>query len=178
MTHDLPGHLQPMVDRAIAATRELIEKGGELPGVAFIDTNMAEDKPEFVVIPMETVHRAMPGVSGGDSKDMWAKMVNMASRATEARFVMTVSEVWYLAAEHAKDNDAIVKRYGSIARAPMAIEGVHLIVETHAGLWMALVPITKAPNGKRSFGEIKLTLTPGMSGRLVGLLGSAPKPKN
>jgi hypothetical protein len=170
---DLPVELRPLVDRAIVATRELIEKGGELPGTAFIDVNMADTTREFVVIPMSTVARAMPQAGAAQSKDVWAQMVNYTSRATEARFVLTVSEVWYLDENTAKDHDAIVKQYGSLQDAPMALEGVHIVIETHAGMWMGIAPLTKAPDGRKSFGEVKMGMM-NASGRLVGLLGSKP----
>jgi hypothetical protein len=176
MSREIPEHLRPLVDRAISAARELIEKGGELPGVAFIDTNMDTDpgKPGFVVIPMSMVGAALPvGMTGGDVKDAWAKMVQFAARATEARFVMVVSEVWYVDdPAHAANHDAILKQYGSLQNAPMSIEGITFVVETHAGNWMGLAPLTKT-GGKKSFGEVKLGLA-NATGRLFGLLG-APK---
>jgi hypothetical protein len=175
-TPPLPEHLRPLIDRAERAARELIRNGGEISGMAFIDTNTEDPKqPGFVVIPMAEV----PGIKDhpGRGKDLWRVWVQTIADFTDARFVMVVSEVWYLAQESAKHHDAILKEYGSLQNAPMSIEGIHIAVETHDGHWMALAPITKGPDGRKTFDALNYGMS-NMSGRLVGLLGTKNRKDN
>lgn len=168
MTVEVPANLRPLIDGAINVARQQIESGGEIPGLAFIDTDKEKTGREaMVVIPM--VAFADASEDGSRGKDAWARAVRTIGSYAGARFIMVVTECWYLGSDHINDFDAIIAEHGTLSKAPQAIEGVHVQLETHQAHWAGMAAITKTAEGKRTFGEIKLALING-SGRLFGLL--------
>lgn len=190
MSRPLPAQWQPMIDAAITYARTRIEAGDEIPGLGFIDAPTLPPDVDLpgnptkgpsllagmIVIPMQTT----------PNKDVWARMVRTLSGFVEARFVMVVSEVWIGPATMTtkEEADAAMAKYGSVQNMPGRREMLMVNLETREGFWLGLAQIVEKPGrharggaAQKTFGELKLEMTPHLTGRFAGLLGSR-KPKH
>ena len=98
--------------------------------------------------------------------------IRLAAMELDADFVAVIMEAWSLPEDKARNYQAILDRYGSIAASPYRIDIVTISVETRHGLWLAQMPIK--PKGvskkRRTFGEPNYRLFSEAEGRFVGLL--------
>jgi hypothetical protein len=145
----------------IATARKFMEEGQSLHPVAFVGNFTTA-----MTVPV------LFDTSSVEAKEGSSQGIRLAARELDADFVAVIMEAWSLPEDKARNYQAILDRYGSIAASPYRIDIVTISVETRHGLWLAQMPIK--PKGKsknrRTFGEPQFRLFSEAEGRFVGLL--------
>ena len=153
----LPPDLQVMADSFVATARKNLEESGRLAPIVLLGRGN-----EMIPVLVEPL---------GD-KDEAARHIRSVAAALDPDFAFTIIEAWILGPRHAKDYDAIIHRYGSIAASPYGIDSVHFTFETRNGTWAATAE--QKPLGlskkKKTFGEVKFEMFDGLAGRFTGFL--------
>jgi len=149
--------LNPLIQTA----RNFMEQGQSLHPVAFVGNFTTG-----VTVPV------LFDTSSAEAKDASSMGIRLAAEKLDADFVAVIMEAWSLPEDKARDYQAILNRYGSIAASPYRVDIVTVSVETHHGLWLAQMPITPKGISKkcRTFCEPQFRLFNEAEGRFVGLL--------
>lgn len=155
----LPDDLAQLAERCLVTARKHLANDGYLLQMAFVGAGVA--MPDVVVV--------LP-IGSLPSKDMAAAAVSATAQRLEARFIMMLGESWALDETSAADYKAILQRYGSLSKAPMAKEIVHCTIETTTGMWMAMADQFTGDDGRKSFGAMNFKMTGRSEGRFVGLM--------
>lgn len=145
----------------IGSARGFVEDGESLVPVAFVG-NLTSKKTLPVMLNAES----------DDTKDESAAVIKRAATAVDADFVFLVMEAWSLRPDKVNRFEEILKKYGSIADSPYAIDIVSIALETRHGVWLAQLPLK--PKGhskkKRTFGQPEFRFFTEVKGRFVDLL--------
>ena len=151
------------LDPLIATARKFMEEGQSLHPVAFVGNFTTG-----ITVPV------LFDTSSAAAKDSSSKGIRQAAKDLDADFVAVIMEAWSLPEDKARNYQAILERYGSIAASPYRVDIVTISVETRHGLWLAQMPIKPKGVSKklRTFGEPKYRLFSEAEGRFVGLLPS------
>lgn len=161
MSTIIPQAYLEILNPLIAMARKFMEEGQSLHPVAFVG-NFTTGMTVPVLFDASSVQ----------AKEESSKEIRQAAKELDADFVAVIMEAWSLPEDKARNYQAILDRYGSIAASPYRVDIVTISVETHHGLWLAQMPIK--PKGKskkrRTFGEPKYRLFSEAEGRFVGLL--------
>ena len=149
------------LDPLIATARKFMEEGQSLHPVAFVGNFTTG-----ITVPV------LFDTSSAAAKDGSSKGIRQAAKELDADFVAVIMEAWSLPEDKARNYQAILERYGSIAASPYRVDIVTITVETRHGLWLAQMPIKPKGVSKklRTFGEPKYRLFSEAEGRFVGLL--------
>ena len=149
------------LDPLIATARKFMEEGQSLHPVAFVGNFTTG-----ITVPV------LFDTSSSEAKDGSSMGIRQAAKDLDADFVAVIMEAWSLPEDKARNYQAILKRYGSIAASPYRVDIVTISVETRHGLWLAQMPIKPMGVSKkrRTFGEPKYRLFSEAQGRFVGLL--------
>ncbi len=149
------------LDPLIATARKFMEEGQSLHPVAFVGNFTTG-----ITVPV------LFDTSSSAAKDGSSMGIRQAAKELDADFVAVIMEAWSLPEDKARNYQAILDRYGSIAASPYRVDIVTVSVETRHGLWLAQMPIK--PKGlskkRRTFGVPKYRLFSEAEGRFVGLL--------
>ncbi len=149
------------LDPLIATARKFMEEGQSLHPVAFVGNFTTG-----ITVPV------LFDTSSSEAKDGSSMGIRQAAKDLDADFVAVIMEAWSLPEDKARNYQAILERYGSIAASPYRVDIVTISVETRHGLWLAQMPIKPMGVSKkrRTFGEPKYRLFSEAQGRFVGLL--------
>ena len=155
------------LDPLIATARKFMEEGQSLHPVAFVGNFTTG-----ITVPV------LFDTSSSEAKDGSSMGIRQTAKDLDADFVAVIMEAWSLPEDKARNYQAILDRYGSIAASPYRVDIVTISVETRHGLWLAQMPIKPKGVSKklRTFGEPKYRLFSEAQGRFVGLLPEKDDP--
>ena len=155
------------LDPLIATARKFMEEGQSLHPVAFVGNFTTG-----ITVPV------LFDTSSSEAKDGSSMGIRQTAKDLDADFVAVIMEAWSLPEDKARNYQAILERYGSIAASPYRVDIVTISVETRHGLWLAQMPIKPKGVSKklRTFGEPKYRLFSEAQGRFVGLLPEKDDP--
>lgn len=160
----VPERYADLADSLIGTARSLLESGKSLQAFAFVGNPVTQ-----AILPV------MLDTSSPEAKEYSARAVRAAAEQVQADFVFTVVEAWGLPDDKLPMARDILDEYGSISACPFRVDAVSFTLETHEGIWAAMLPLTplKGPVKRRTFGQAQLLFAEGMQGRFVGLLPAA-----
>ena len=66
--------------------------------------------------------------------------IKKAAETNHADFILIAAKAWTLDPDNSHRYEEIVKRYGSIAASPYAVDAISITLETYQGYWAAVEP--------------------------------------
>ncbi len=160
----LPAHLAGFVGHCVGVARTILEDRHQLSPMAFIGQSA---NGGCVILPFGHLENTKAATMA----------IRIAAELGHADYVLVVMEAYTLEGNDAAEMRAIMQRYGSLSKAPQAIEVVTFLLETSGGTWAAVAKQQTREGGSKTFGDVAFEMTTRIEGRFSGLL-PAPAERN
>jgi hypothetical protein len=111
----------------------------------------------------------------GIKKEVSAAILRAMAGEMKPDYAILVSEGYALPPTMpAKEQMALVEKYGSVSDCPQREEIVFISLETPTGCWVACQPILQLEGKSRGFAEFKFEISQQASGRFTNFLPQQP----